>query len=69
VTCETCHRTLSSTVGVATPEAEKADAEAPAVEATPEPVKAAAPAKPKPSPKAATAKPKAPATRRTTKSK
>ena len=56
VTCETCHRTLSSSVGVAS--AEPVAAEAPvAVEEpveTAAPVKAKAPAKPK----AAPAKPK-----------
>src|SRR2546421_6008750 len=56
VTCETCHRTLSSSVGVAS--AEPVAAEAPiAVEKPVEPaapVKAKAPAKPK----AAPAKPK-----------
>jgi len=58
VTCETCHRTLSSSVGVAS--AEPVAAEAPvAVEEPVEPaapVKAKAPAKPK----AAPAKPKPP---------
>ena len=53
VTCETCHRTLSSSVGVAS--AEPVAAEAPvAVEEPAAPVKAKAPAKPK----AAPAKPK-----------
>jgi hypothetical protein len=72
VTCETCHRTLSSTIGVAAaeaPAAEIAEVAAPAVEVLAEPAKTAAPAKRKPSPKAAAAKPKAPATRRVTKSK
>lgn len=78
VTCETCHRTLSSTIGVAAPEA--AAVEAPAQEpetkssvaAKPEARKPATPAKTKAAPaktkaaakpKAAAAKPKAPATR------
>jgi hypothetical protein len=63
VTCETCHRTLSSSVGVAS--AEPVAAEAPvAVEEpveTATPVKAKAPAKPNAAPakpKAAPAKPK-----------
>src|SRR5438128_7450894 len=85
VTCETCHRTLSSSVGVAS--AEPVAAEAPvAVEAPVEPaapVKAkapakpkAAPAKPKPAPAKKAAKPAArggkptsTATRRVTKKK
>jgi hypothetical protein len=73
VTCETCHRTLSSTIGVAA--AETPAAEAPAqeretssqVEAKPVAVKPAAPAPAKAKaaakPKAAGAKPKAPANR------
>lgn len=72
VTCETCHRTLSSTIGVAaaeTPAAEKAEVTAPAVEASAKPAKAAAVARQKPAPKAAAARPKASATRRATKSK
>ena len=60
VTCETCHRTLSSSVGVAS--AEPVAAEAPvAVEEPAAPVKAKASAKPKAAPakpKAAPAKPK-----------
>jgi hypothetical protein len=50
VTCETCHRTLSSTIGVAT---------AQPVEPAPEPI-AAAPAPAAPAPAAPAAKPKAP---------
>ncbi len=45
VTCETCHRTLSSTIGVATAE--------PAEAAVPEPVAAPPEAEPEPAPKAA----------------
>ena len=60
VTCETCHRTLSSSVGVAS--AEPVAAEAPvAVEEPAAPVKAKASAKPKAAPakpKAAPARPK-----------
>ena len=82
VTCETCHRTLSSSVGVAS--AEPVAAEAPvAVEEPAAPVKAkasakpkAAPAKPKPAPAKKAAKPAArggkptsTATRRVTKKK
>jgi hypothetical protein len=82
VTCETCHRTLSSTMGVATtaqePEPAKVD----------EPVTAEAPAKPKrapakrataakkaattakkPATKKAPAKPRSTATRKTTRTK
>lgn len=69
VTCETCHRTLSSTMGVASaepPAAEAVEAKIRAGEVNAEPAKTAARAKRRPSPKAA-AKPKAPATRRTTK--
>ena len=62
VTCETCHRTLSSSVGVAS--AEPVAVEAPvAVEEPAAPVKAKAPAKPNAAPakpKAAPAKPKPP---------
>lgn len=71
VTCETCHRTLSSTIGVAA--AETPAAEAPVQEretptkaaAKPAAVKPAAPAKAKAAAKskAAGAKPKAPANR------
>jgi hypothetical protein len=64
VACETCHRTLSSTIGVAAPP-EPAEAEAPVVEAAasveegPKPVRAPARRKP-----AAAAKPRpAPATK------
>ena len=71
VTCETCHRTLSSTIGVAPAETPAAEAvaekpEKPSkVEAKPAAVKPAAPAKAKAAakPKAAGAKPKAPANR------
>jgi hypothetical protein len=71
VTCETCHRTLSSTIGVAAAEATAAEApaqepEIPSkVEAKPAAVKQADPAKAKAAakPKAAGAKPKAPANR------
>ncbi|HXM73455.1 MAG TPA: hypothetical protein VN940_09530 [Candidatus Dormibacteraeota bacterium] len=60
ITCETCHRTLSSTMGVAAVEA-PADEAAPATaevkaEAKPQPAKRAAPAT---KAKAAPAKPKA----------
>ena len=70
VTCETCHRTLSSTIGVATAEPaaeESAKSNAPAAEVPAEPAKKPAPARRAPKP--ATAKAKTPATRRTTKSK
>jgi hypothetical protein len=71
VTCETCHRTLSSTIGVAASEAGAAETparepETPSkVEAKPAAAKRAAPAKTKSAakPKAAAAKPKAPANR------
>ena len=71
VTCETCHRTLSSTIGVAASEAVAAETparepETPSkVEAKPAAAKRAAPAKTKSAakPKAAAAKPKAPANR------
>src|SRR5437879_1103272 len=59
VTCETCHRTLSSSVGVASAEPVAAEA----VEEPAAPVKAKASAKPKAAPakpKAAPAKPKPP---------
>jgi hypothetical protein len=72
VTCETCHRTLSSTMGVAaveTPSGEKAEVEAQEVEVASEPAKTEATPKRKPAPKAATAKPKASTTRRTPKAK
>jgi len=53
VTCETCHRTLSSTIGIATAEtAETAESAKTAESAEPEPV--AAEADPAPSPKPAT---------------
>ena len=78
VTCESCHRTLSSSVGVAS--AEPVAAEAPvAVEEpvqTAKPVRAKAPAKPKRAPANKAAKPAArggkptsTATRRVTKKK
>jgi hypothetical protein len=71
VTCETCHRTLSSTIGVSAAEAPAVEAPAQdratsgKVEAKPAAVKPAAPAKAKAAakPKAAGAKPKAPANR------
>jgi hypothetical protein len=71
VTCETCHRTLSSTIGVAAAEAPAVEApaqeqETPSkAEATPTAVKPAAPAKAKAAakPKAAGAKPRVPANR------
>jgi hypothetical protein len=78
VTCETCHRTLSSTIGVASPEpatAEAVEVNTPALEVPAEPAKAPAPAKRAapanraPSAKATVPKAKAPATRRITKSK
>ena len=62
VTCETCHRTLSSTMGVAAVEEPATNAEAAAVEAV-------APAAPR-APRARTASPKPKATKaRTTKPK
>jgi hypothetical protein len=66
-TCETCHRTLSSTIGVASaePVAEKDDLK----EASAEPSTKAAPPPAKRAPKVAAVKPKAPAARKTTKSK
>jgi uncharacterized membrane protein len=83
VTCETCHRTLSSTMGVATaPEPEPAKVEAQAdteVVETAKPERAAADKKPaaakKPAAKkpvtrkAPAAKPRSPATRKTTRAK
>ena len=71
VTCETCHRTLSSTIGVAAAEAPPAEATAPEQEtpikavAKPSAVKPAVPATAKAAakPKAAGAKPKAPTNR------
>ena len=51
VTCETCHRTLSSTMGVA-----PAETEAPATEAAPASAGVAAEAKPQPAKRAAPAK-------------
>jgi hypothetical protein len=71
VTCETCHRTLSSSIGVAAAEAPAAEApaqerETPSkAEAKAAAIKPAAPAKAKATakPKAAEAKPKAPANR------
>ena len=74
-TCETCHRTLSSTVGVASTEPaaeETAEVKAPAAEGPAEATRKAAPAKAaaaaKRTPKAA-AKPAAPATRGKSRSK
>lgn len=76
VTCETCHRTLSSTIGVASAEptaSEATEAKTPTTDVAAEPLKTAAPAKPPASaqrtPKAAAVKAKASTTRRTTKSK
>jgi hypothetical protein len=85
VSCETCHRTLSSTIGVepaqAEPEPEPSTAEAPAAEAQPEraPAKKAAAkktaAKKTAAREAATPKPKTPprprstATRKTTRTR
>jgi hypothetical protein len=72
VTCETCHRTLSSTMGVAaveTPADEKAEVETQEAEVASEPAKTAATPKRRPAPKAAAAKPKASTTRRTTRAK
>src|ERR1700737_2086985 len=62
-TCETCHRTLSSTVGVASAEPaaeETAEGKAPAPEVPAAPAKASAAAKRTPN---AAAQPAAPATR------
>jgi hypothetical protein len=78
VTCETCHRTLSSTIGVASAEpaaAETAEVKTPATEVPVERAKpaarakTAAPAKRAPATKGAAPKTKAAATRRTAKSK
>ena len=78
VTCETCHRTLSSTIGVAGTEpaaAEPAEVETPPAEVAAKSsqpavrTRKAAPAKRAPAPKAAAAKSNAPTTRRTTKTK
>jgi hypothetical protein len=74
VTCETCHRTVSSSIGVAGPEPEPA-APAQEPETAPEPAAAAIapaapkakPAKPEPAPKAAPKR--AAATARSTASK
>jgi hypothetical protein len=70
-TCETCHRTLSSTIGVASaePVAEKDDLKEASAEVPAEPSTKAAPAPAKRAPKVAAVKPKAPAARKTTKSK
>ena len=66
VTCETCHRTLSSTMGVAAVEAPADEGAKPEVEeARPEPAKRGAATKAKP----ASAKPKAAAKRPSAKSK
>ncbi len=54
ITCETCHRTLSSTIGVASTQPETPEPVAPQVQPPPEPVAAA----PKPAPRPA-AKPAA----------
>ncbi len=56
IDCESCHRTLSSTMGVPQPKAEEAAA------AEPEAPAAAAPAEPEPAPKPASRR-KAPAAR------
>jgi hypothetical protein len=72
VTCETCHRTLSSTISVVTsegPATEAAEVKASAVEVAEETPKTAAPPKRTPSPKAAAAKPKTATTKRTTRGK
>jgi hypothetical protein len=70
-TCETCHRTLSSTIGVASTEPadalEAAEVQVPAGDVPAEPAKKAPQAKR--ATKAAAVKPKAPAARKTTKSK
>jgi hypothetical protein len=73
-TCETCHRTLSSTVGVAGTEPaaeETTEVEASGAEAPVEPQKKVAPAKTPATrtPKPAAAKPKAPAARGKSRSK
>ena len=60
VTCETCHRTLSSTIGIAT--AEPAEA----AEAAPEPVAAEPAAAPAPKPAAKTAAKRKPAAAKAT---
>ena len=72
VTCETCHRTLSSSIGVAAePEQAPATVETPVeVEAKPAPKPRAAPAKRAPAKRAATrstGKPSSTATRKVTK--
>ena len=74
VTCETCHRTLSSTIGVAAaqpePEAEAAPAVAePEAAAEPEPAPAKPPAKPAAKRKPAAAKSTTTTTRATKKTK
>jgi len=56
IDCESCHRTLSSTMGVPQPKAEEAAG------AEPEALAAAAPAEPEPAPKPASRR-KAPAAR------
>lgn len=57
VTCETCHRTLSSTMGVAQPEPEPVEAKSePAAETRPEPVNDEAPARRRAPARATTAK-------------
>jgi septal ring-binding cell division protein DamX len=73
VTCETCHRTLSSAIGVADAEAEPAEA-APVAQAKPAPVRAAKPAakraaESKPKAKTATAKASVSKSRATKKTK
>jgi hypothetical protein len=79
VTCETCHRTLSSAIGVAGAEAELAEGAPvaqtkPVVAAKPAPVRAAKPAanrvpESKPKPKTATAKASVSKSRATKKTK
>ena len=75
VTCETCHRTLSSTMGVAQPEPEPVEAKPEAQPENEAPARRRAPARPTTAKKPAAKKPssaakagsKAPAKRSTTK--
>jgi len=70
VTCETCHRTLSSSIGVAAepePAAVEKPAEVEVVEAKPAPAKKRAPARRAPTKRAA--KPASTATRKVTRKK
>jgi hypothetical protein len=74
VTCETCHRTLSSTMGVATTAPEQVKVEEPVATETPAkpkraPAKRAATAKKAAAKKAPPAKPRSTATRKTTRTK